>query len=239
MALEMKRIKLAELAFACHVYAVIGGYDETYYAFVRGTQPSVDLQKAAHLQMLLNWLRTWGCRQFAKAYDALAATNISEWHRRVAADLAAPDAQLITLSEGDLADASALYAGLFERTASIRRYPSGKEVPITIGPTGAAKILFALRPNVFVPWDDPMRAAFKLDGSAPSYRNYLRGIQLQLESLGEQCAKQGFPLTELPSRMGRPESSCPKLIDEFYWVTVTRKWPIPDELALRTWAGWL
>jgi hypothetical protein len=146
---------------------------------------------------------------------------------------------LTTLSDADLARAESLNNGLFGRTASIRSYPSGREARIAIGPTGAANILFALRPDALVPWDAPMRSASRLDGSGRSYRNCQWGIQLRLESLAEQCGRHGFSLTELPSRMGRPESSCPKLIDEFYWVTVTRKWPLPNEVTFRTWAGWL
>ncbi len=63
----------------------------------------------------------------------------------------------------------------------------GKKMTVTFGPTAAAKILFVLRPNVFVAWDEPIRAGLRYDGSGHSYVNFLTRLREELLELKDQC----------------------------------------------------
>jgi hypothetical protein len=149
------------------------------------------------------------------------------------------DIDLLHFTDLEFAAVERAYAGLVHRLASNRMLAAGRESRVEVGPTGTAKVLFALRPNALIPWDDPMRAHFRLDGSAHSYANFLRGVKLQLEALGSECAEHGFESQELPRILGRTDSSLPKLIDEFHWVTISRRCPTPQQNVLRRWISWL
>ena len=84
---------------------------------------------------------------------------------------------------------------------------------------GAAKTLLALQPNECPPWDHYTLYALGLDYSSASYCEYLRRVLADLKKVSIQA---GIQIDNLPAPMGRPKSTPPKLIDEHYWVTVTR-----------------
>ena len=109
---------------------------------------------------------------------------------------------------------------------------------MSVGPTGAAKILFAIRRNALVPWDDPRRRHYGYDGSGPSYSSYLHRVKSILEKLEDACNRNGFKLTQLPKKLKRNNSTAPKLIDECHWVTITKGWRLPTEGILQKWAQW-
>jgi hypothetical protein len=102
--------------------------------------------------------------------------------------------------------------------ASRRALPTGKVSTVTYGPTGAAKTLFALRPLAIPPWDEPIRLELERKG-VHSFRAYLARVAEQLRSLS---AEAGVPVQDLPAFIGRPDSTPPKLIDEYNWIVITR-----------------
>ena len=56
---------------------------------------------------------------------------------------------------------------------------------------------------------------------ADSYLAYLVDVQQQVRGIeAEAAARQ---ITNVPRALGRPRSSLPKMIDEYYWITLTRK----------------
>jgi hypothetical protein len=187
---------------------------------------------------LLKWLNDWGCRQFSKHYHGLAAKEIGEWYEEAGVRLFPMDRTLLSLSNEDFALVEQAYDGLVARTASRRKRDNGHETNVTIGPTGTAKILFAVRPNALIPWDDPIREQFRADNSARSYINYLRAAKDHLEELSQECDKRGYNLSNLPRLLGRSTSSIAKMIDEYFWVTVSRRCPVPSGNELTRWATW-
>ena len=183
-------MKLAEIAFACYIYSHMSNYDRSYLRFVEETSPRLDLRLERHQMALLKWLNDWGCRQFSKDYHGLAAKEIGEWYEEVSVRLFPVDKTLLSLSNGDFALAEQAYDGLVTRTASRRKRANGHETKVTIGPTGTAKILFAVRPNALIPWDDPIRQRFGEDNSARSYINYLRAAKSHLEELRQNVIRE-------------------------------------------------
>lgn len=231
-------MKLAEIAFACYIYAHMSDYDSSYLRFTKNTEPQLDLRLEHHRIALLNWLNDWGCRQFAKDYHGLAADEIRKWYDEIGGQLFPIDTPLLSLSDHDIKLVELAYASLVARTASRRRLHNGGETQVVIGPTGAAKILFVLRPMALIPWDDPIRERFHADGSARSYMSFLRIVKSNLEELSQACQTKGYKLTELPQLLGRPSSSVTKLVDEYFWVTISRGCPVPAEDELNRWASW-
>jgi hypothetical protein len=230
-------MRLAELAFACYIYARMTDYDSSYYRFQRETNPQLDLNNNQHRIALIKWLNGWGCRQFALAYHDLASEEIHSWYQLLGARFLSPDKSLLDLASSDLALVEQAYTELVVRTASIRERPRGGQTKVTIGPTGTAKILFALRPNVLVPWDEPICGHFQLGGSAYAYIEYLHIVRENLEELDQACEELGYQLSDLPELLNRHKSSLTKLIDEYFWVTISRKCPTPASAELLKWAA--
>jgi hypothetical protein len=90
---------------------------------------------------------------------------------------------------------------------------------VAFGDTAAAKLLFALRPQVFPPWDESIRLAFGRPGGADAYARLLRLSAAALDGL---AARLAVGVSDLPESLGRPGSSPPKLVDEFLFVRITR-----------------
>lgn len=208
-----------ELAWACRLYGPMAGFDSTLAEFRKQASPAFDAHRPAHRDALFRWLNSWGCRQFAKAHHAgIASDSLVRWATTWLHRLPEPGVPLTDLEEAGLRVATAAYADLQASVASERAAKSGT-VPVTYGPTGAAKTLFALRPDVFPPWDDPIRRHFRYDGSEPSFNAHLTRVATTLTELATE-AKVG--VASLPALVGRPDSSPPKLIDEYDWVVLTR-----------------
>lgn len=233
-----KRVSLAELAFACYIYANITDYDSSYHNFRLAISDELNLKDPHHRQVLITWLNQWGCRQFSKECHNLASDEISQWYRKSGHLLPDKNLNLNELSHQELKDADEAYLSLSLKTACIRKTRAEKPSKITIGPTGASKILFALRPASLVPWDDPIRKDLGFHSGGNAYFDYLIGIQRSLKSLQAQCLQLGFDLKDLPNILNRPLSTAPKLIDEFYWVTITNKCCLPSSETLSNWMKW-
>ena len=136
------------------------------------------------------------------------------------------------------------YASLFDSLA-MKSPPIGrghgrraKKVAVRFGPTAAAKILFVLRPTVFVAWDEPIRAGLHYDGSGASYVRFLLRLREELLELQAQCRLFEMELTELPDAIGRPLSTPAQLMDEYYWATLTHGVTAPTRQQVARWLEW-
>ena len=109
---------------------------------------------------------------------------------------------------------------------------------VGFGPTAAAKILFVLRPRVFVAWDEPIRAGLRYDGSGRSYTDFLLRLREELLELQEQCRAFSLDLEDLPDAIGRPLSTPAQLLDEYYWAKVTREVSAPTRQQVARWLSW-
>jgi len=230
-------LKLSQLAFACYLYAASSGFDKSYIDFLKATDYQPDLKIYEHRNALLIWLNSWGCRQFAIEYHEKASQEILSWYTKHRADLPGPSRNLWELTESEFASVGLAYESLSKRTASIRT-KKNSTYSISIGPTGASKILFAIRPKALVPWDASIRQHHNHGNDLKSYIAYLQLVKRMLEILKTQCQKHGLQLVDLPKIFDRPFSSIPKLIDEYYWVTITNNWTAPSSETLLLWAKW-
>lgn len=213
-------------------------YDESYTQFLQAIDGQPNLTLDTHRLALLKWLNSWGCRQFAIKYHDLASEEIRAWHEQYGELLPSLDTTFLALSGNDINNVAVAYTDLSERLASKRKQPRGGEHIVKFGPTGAAKLLFALRPQALVPWDEAFRQELQLDGSAHSYLTYFRIVKEILEELAEDCRRNGYNLSDLPELVGRPTSSLAKLIDEYFWVTISKKCKVPPYDTLIRWVNW-
>ncbi len=230
---------LAELAFGCYLYGALGEYDGTYSEFLAQTSPQLDLSKDQHCKSLLVWLNKWGCRQFKKSQHDAAANEIKAWYGEFGSQFFQTSTSLLALTGENFATIEAAYNGLVNRLACTRTIGEASTINVKFGPVGTAKILFALRPNALMPWDNFILDDLNLDGSTASgYVSYLGMATKWLNELGRSCQSKGIDLADLPSLVGRPKSPLPKLIDEYLWVTISQECKPPSKELFEQWAAW-
>jgi hypothetical protein len=217
---------LNELASACYLYNTKTNFDCSYITFLNLIDNSLDLNKPKHRKALLVWLNSWACRQFIIDYHEFASEQILDWHTNLKSLIPAKSKNIWELTKNDFNKIKILYDTLANTPVS-KKYRNNKEMVNHAGPTGAAKILFALRPKTLILWDIPMRRYFNHGENGYTYIKYIKKVNEVINDLIVQCENNNFTIEELPKKINRPYSTIPKLIDEYNWVTITKKWKLP------------
>ena len=182
------------------------------------TGGQVDLNDPAHRLAAITWLRGWGCRHLRRADTPRTAEALRTWWATWGGQLPGDQATLTGLGENDLVSAGLAYDALRAAPAASRSV-KGSEIDVAFGDTATAKLLFAVRPQVFPPWDETIRLAFGKPGGAAAYVRLLRLAAAALDGLAGRLA---VTVSELPEILGRPESTPPKIVDEFLLVRIAQ-----------------
>lgn len=228
-------MRLFELAYCCRLYAEGTNYDNALARFLEAIGGAVDLHNPDHRDLTLQWLRAWGCRGLRVEDNARSSRALHVWWEDWAEVLPAPDVTLDALNDYALDVASQAYGDLAQRPAARRQHRGGL-IPVRFGPTTAAKAMYAVRPNAFLPWDDAIRKELGYREDAGSYR---RALVRARDELAEAVQQAHIDPHELPALIGRPESTPPKLIDEHDWVRYTLGHVPPTREELQRWIDWL
>ncbi len=181
------------------------------------TAGHIDLSVEVHRLALIGWLRSWGVRHLRLADTSQTAEALRAWWGTWGARLPGARITLNALSPAELTDVGLAYDALRSAPAAARTV-QGREVAVTFGDTATAKALFALRPQAFIPWDEPIRRAFGPGGGV----TYAKLLELAAAALDGLARRLGTSVGDLPELLGRPESSPPKLVDEYLWIRITR-----------------
>jgi hypothetical protein len=208
-----------EIAGYLAEFGALVGADASSQKLARATGGQVDLAVEAHRIAAIGWLRSWGCRHLRRADTPLTSEALRTWWEDWGAQLPGDHETLTGLGEADLALAGRAYAALRAAPAA-RRTVRGHDLDVAFGDTATAKLLFALRPRVFPPWDEAIRLAFGRPGGADAY---VRMLRLSAAALDGLAARLDVPVDNLPQVLGRPGSSPPKLVDEFLLIRITRE----------------
>jgi hypothetical protein len=199
-------------------YGAVTGYDAALRQLLQATGDHLDLQSEAHRVAVIDWLRAWGCRHLRRTDTHRTAETLKLWWQAWGEKLPGPETAIIELGEPKLLVIEQAYDALRAAPAAGRNL-KGREIDVVFGDTAAAKVMFAARPNVFMPWDDPIRLAFRWWGGGAAYVELLQLSASALDGLARRLAAS---VSDLPTVLGRPGSSPPKLVDEFLWVRITR-----------------
>ena len=214
------RSSLNDIGATLAAFASLVGEDRRLSELRAATAGHVDLSLPAHRDAVLVWLRQWGCRHLRRADRARSSRALLAWWKRHASDIPDSDASLDRLEPVAFANAGRAHAALAGLPAARRCHGDG-EVDVNFGSTAAAKAMFALRPQVFPPWDEPIRAAFGWTGrEAAHYETYLA---MAKDALVRLARRAGVSVDDLPKALGRPESSPAKIVDEYLWLRLTRE----------------
>jgi hypothetical protein len=229
-------LKLHELAIGCWAYKAISGDDSRVTRLRQATGGRVDPHDPGHREILFAWLTQWGCRQFSKAHQVtIAGESLEAWARAWLPALPPDNVALEKIDDEAVSQLGAAYKDLRRRQAGTRTLQGGTISHVRYGPVGAAKTLFALRPGICPPWDRFTLDALGLDYSSASYCRYLRLVLADLQHIATQA---GVQIAELPALVGRPNSTPPKLMDEYYWITITRGFEPPSQETINEWLTW-
>lgn len=230
-------MNLYELSYACNLYNTFTTFGKTYGKLCKIIGDEINLDNADHRLFLIRWLNEWGCRQFSHECHNEASLELLAWFQEGYVNHISSDQKLWELTESDFEEIARVYDELSRRIASTR-LRNGKRLVITFGPTGASKILFVLRPDIAVPWDEAMRKGLQHSGDGASYAEYLKRVVSEIHSLDHSCRKHSIEMLDLLQLLDRNEATIPQLIGEYFWVTETRKCYPPPSNVIRNWAKW-
>ena len=195
------------------------GVDASSLRLASATGGQVDLGVGAHRVAAIIWLRAWGCRHLRRADTAKTDEALRVWWQEWAGRLPGVRETLTGLGNAWIESAGDAYDAL--RTApAASRSVQGIDLDVSFGDTAAAKLMFAIRPRAFPPWDAQIRAAFGWRaGGGAAYAQMLRLSAAALDGLARRLA---VPVNHLPAVLGRPESSPPKLVDEYLLIRIMK-----------------
>ena len=182
------------------------------------TGGQVDLNEAAHRLAAITWLRAWGCRHLRRADTPRTDEALRTWWAAWSGRLPGGQATLAGLVEADLISVALAYDALRAAPAA-RRTVKGTDLDVAFGDTATAKLLFAIRPQAFLPWDEAIRLAFGKPGGSAAY---LRMLRLSIAALDGLAGRLAVPVGGLPEILGRPESTPPKIVDEFLLIRIAQ-----------------
>ena len=74
-----------------------------------------------------------------------------------------------------------------------------------------------------------------LDGIANEYVDYVMDLNAKLQRLAFDCEKHRFVLVDLPRQLRRTHASVPKVIDDYHWITITKKKNMLEPASLGRW----
>ena len=191
------------------------GADRTYREFREATAPSVDLARREHRERLLGWLNQWGCRiryPLPGEHDPFDE-NIARWWSAWSSALPPTGVALARLTDRQL-DALGRAFDALSGTVVVTDGPGR-----SLGPTAAAKTLFALRPRAVTPWDRNIARTLYGGTSAAHFHQHLLDAR--------RCARAILSETPLSERslakdLRRDGMTLAKLLDEYWYVTIVR-----------------
>jgi len=199
-------------------YGAVTGYDASLRRLRQATGGRVDLRREDHRLATIVWLRAWGCGHLRRADTGKAASVLQDWWSAWGGRLPAEHVRLPDLGEAGLTEAGDAYNALRLMPAARRRLGDG-EVDVAFGPTAAAKTMFVIRPQEFLPWDTAIRQAFGWSDGSGAYLSWMRLAAQALEGLARRLS---VAIGDLPAVLGRPDSSPPKLIHAYLWIRIAK-----------------
>jgi hypothetical protein len=179
------------------------------------TGVSPDPGKPRDVIALRVWLNAWTCRiPYPQNGVDLFAPSIRGWwttHGRTLPDIPLVEADDRTLDQ--FADA---YIELLTLPAGINKLGRIR----SLAPTASSKLLWVLRSQTACPWDVAIAKAGGSGTHRLGYLNHLRTAREWTQRITAEAIAQG--INDVPTHVGRPQSSLVKVYDEWCYLTMTR-----------------
>lgn len=204
--------RIARLRLSAEVFAAYRGVDRSWLELGRLTAPAPDLTDPAHRTALHRWLNTWGCRLPYPPENGPypLGEGLAAWTERHPL----PRTPLPGLTDAEIHTVATAYHELAR--LPVRSGPR----PRSLGPTAAAKTLYALRPHTVMPWDAAIATELYGTRDGAAFARHLRTGRAWARAV---LAESGTDADALVADLGRPAVTLPKILDEHLYVTVTRR----------------
>jgi len=66
----------------------------------------------------------------------------------------------------------------------------------------------------------------------------LNKVKLEIVELASDADRLGIAVQDIPSVVERPDSSMPKLVDEYYWITIANEFKVPSSQEIERRTNW-
>ncbi|MFI7408505.1 MmcQ/YjbR family DNA-binding protein [Streptomyces sp. NPDC049627] len=196
--------RTARLRLSAEVFAAAGGVDRSWLELCRLTAPALDLTVPDHRTALHRWLNSWGCRLPCPPEGGPypLGEGLAAWTDRHPL----PGTPLPDLTDPEIDALAAAYEEL-------ARLPAGSGPrPRPLGPTAAAKALYALRPHTVMPWDAAIAKELYGARDGAAFARHLRTGRAWARAV---LAESGLSADALVADLGRPAVTLPKVLDEY------------------------
>jgi hypothetical protein len=194
----------------------LGGSDRSYDVLVAATAPAIDPARRAHRAALHRWLNAWGCRiRYPQPGEPdRFDRSLAGWWRRRAATLGPVHEPLAALSDDDVEVIADAFADLSAAAIAVDARGHAR----TMGPTAAAKCLYALRPRSVMPWD--LKIAQRLHGGRDrdAFAGHLHLGRRWAQGL---LANPGLDEPALLTDLDRSGATLAKVLDEYCYLRYT------------------
>lgn len=231
-------MNISEILWTSYVYQKYTDYDSGYEDLSRDAGIPLMEFDLERMKRLLIWLNKWGCRTILKDNYDLISENLRDFLERNKAviekfrgiSIKNFERDEITKLEGFYDELKYIDAG--HNKKKNKRYH--------IGTTGASKIMHILFPDLCVPWDSNIRREFGLKETGEDYIKFLEKMKKEVLGLEDSyitfCKKHKVAKRNVNEFVrgilnDKTEKSITKMIDEFNWITITKKF---DRLPPRT-----
>jgi hypothetical protein len=203
---------MADLRRTAAVFNGFSNVDGSWLRLIADTEPMIDLALAEHRTILLRWLNSWGCRiRYPRSGEPTPFdSGIAQWWRTWQPAL--PQVSIARLADTDIKDIGDAYEDLAAVVVSESRTRR------RLGPTAAAKTLYALAPAAIMPWDAAI--AVRLHGSRDGMA-FARHQELGRTWAASIITEAGSAEQAVADLIGRPSMSLAKILDEYLYVTIT------------------
>jgi len=177
-----------------------------------------------HARLMRNWLNKWLCRIGLPGADEPDdfATSLAAWWHGIEPTLPSPELTLAKLSPSQLEAIAGTFGDLKTRLAFRNRHG----VERSMGSTASAKVLYFVRPLSVTAWDDRIAGHVGCDRSSKGYLLHLEKCHEWAQDVVQAAADEGIPEDRIGLEIGRPDSSVAKLLDEYLYHVITRRWQI-------------
>ena len=194
-------------------------FDRTLAAARRDIGPDPDFACRDHVVRLRIWLNQWICRigYPRPGEDDLLADSLATWWTEYKVMLPPADQRLAQLEDAQLKSLSSAYAALYALPAAASR--AGKVR--TVGPTAAAKLLYFVRPLAITAWDKAISLRTGGGHDEVAFLTHLTACRGWARDLEAEARQLGLAPEEIGPYLHRPASSVAKLIDEWFYATIT------------------
>jgi hypothetical protein len=246
-------MKLYGLAYACRLYrgqptagsspSTFREFDRAYDQMCKAMGRNADLASQAQQDSLMQFLNDWRCRIPKKNFPILKE-RLQNWAARWAAKprpnadgvIRLPDADrdIRSLSDSERAQIGKSYEELLQLGAGLH-----------FQDTAAAKTLHALRPHTLPIWDAAIKGWFigqrglAEQSAGQTYSDFIHHVAEEISELEEDVRRLGYSLSDIPQFVHGDCGSLVKLVDEYYWMTVTEGHALPTRTDLEQWLGWI